>query len=154
MLAEDLVAILSQKLSTAVLVTGPDLASPGPTIRYVNRAFLSLTGYTADDIVGRDPRILQGPGTSRVALAAFSRALREEGSYHGVLTNYRRGGEPYLCEIDVRPLRDENGAVLAFVAFEREVVRRRGRPRAGSLGRYAPADESTEGELPGVFVRG
>ena len=99
MLAEDLVAILSQKLSTAVLVTGPDLASPGPTIRYVNRAFLSLTGYTADDIVGRDPRILQGPGTSRVALAAFSRALREEGSYHGVLTNYRRGGEPYLCEI-------------------------------------------------------
>ncbi|MGJ3262823.1 MAG: PAS domain-containing protein [Salinarimonas sp.] len=151
---EDLVATLSQKLSTAVLVTGPDLQWPGPTIRWVNRAFLSLTGYCADDLIGRDPRMLQGPGTSRIAVSAFSRGLREAGEYHGVLTNHRRGGEPYLCEIDVRPLRGPDGEPLAFVAFEREVTRRRGRPPAGTFGRYVPIDESTIGELPGVFVRG
>jgi hypothetical protein len=65
------------------------------------------------------------------------------------LENYRKGGEPYLCEIDVRPICGEDGLPLAFIAFEREVVRRRGRPSQAGAGRYRPLAEA---DLP-AFVR-
>lgn len=72
-----------------------------------------------------------------------ARSLREQGRFRGVLENYRRSGEPYLCEIDVRAIVDRTGRPEAFIAFEREVVRRRGRPPHDAAGRYRPSRRDT-----------
>ncbi len=60
------------------------------------------------------------------------------GRFLGCLRNYRKSGEEYLCEIDVRPILGRDGVLQAFIAFEREVVRRRGRPTEGGTRRYRP----------------
>lgn len=145
---ESTVALFADRLATAVVVTSSGLAAPGPIIRYVNPSFLRLTGYERHEILGRSPRMLQG---RRTRTEVMRDALAGRGSCHTVVTNYRKNGEPYLCEIDIRPIRDADGNVQAFVAFEREVVRRRGRPRAGLGGRFGVLDERTADELPGVF---
>lgn len=67
-----------------------------------------------------------------------ARSLRKKGCFRGVLQNYRKSGEVYLCEIDVRAIVDGTGRPGAFIAFEREVVRRRGRPSQDTAGRYRP----------------
>ncbi|GGK39673.1 PAS domain-containing protein [Salinarimonas ramus] len=149
----ELIALLAHHLATAVVITEPDLDFPGPTIRYVNPAFLALTGYQASELLGASPRLLHGPETSRTALAELVRALRDVGSFHGVLANYRRGGERYLCEIRAFRIDDDNGRPANYVAFEREVVRRRGRPRAGTLGRYKPVLAQTQDELVDLFAK-
>jgi PAS domain S-box-containing protein len=134
---EELIRTFAEHLTTAIVVTDAALKQPGPVIRYVNPAFCRLTGYAAEELVGDNPRQLQGPATQPMVIRTLSRALQERRRFHGVVSNYRKSGEHYLCEIDIRPIVGVGGGVESFVAFEREVVRPRGRPRRGDeLSRY------------------
>jgi PAS domain S-box-containing protein len=137
MTLDELVRAFSEHLSIGVVVTDPLLDAPGPILRYVNPAFCRITGYSAEELVGGSPRRLQGEATQRLTLRAFSRALRGGRRFHGVVVNYRKSGERYLCEIDARPLYGDGGSVARFIAFQREVVKPRGRPRENGL-RYRP----------------
>jgi PAS domain S-box-containing protein len=138
----ELVRLFAEPLDTAVVLTDVDLERPGPTVLYVNPAFARMSGYAESTVVGHSPRLLQGAGTRREITRQVARKLRAEGRFHAVLENYRSSGEAYLCELDVRPLLDRDGQPLAFIAFEREVVRRRGRPSRDVAGRYSPAAEA------------
>ncbi|MFC5555993.1 PAS domain-containing protein, partial [Methylobacterium iners] len=120
----ELVRLLAEPLDLAVLVTDAALDRPGPTILYANPAFVRMSGYASAEVLGRSPRLLQGKATNRVLARSLTRTLRTQGRFHGVLENYRKGGEVYHCEIDVRALCGGDGQPLAFIAFEREVVRR------------------------------
>lgn len=77
-------------------------------------------------------------------LDGFRRALATGERFHGYLTNYRADGAKYRVEIDCRPLRAASGLVEGFVSFEREVVRRIGRPSGGAAGRYEPRVTSND----------
>ena len=134
----ELVRLLAEPLDLAVLVTDAALDRPGPTILYANPAFARMSGYASAEVLGRSPRLLQGEATNRVLARSLTRTLRTQGRFHGVLENYRKGGENYYCEIDVRSLCGGDGQPFAFIAFEREGVRRRGRPSREGLGRYRP----------------
>jgi PAS domain S-box-containing protein len=134
---DELVRLFAEPLTTGIVLTDAALDSPGPVIRYANPAFCRLTGYAAEELLGRSPRMLQGKDTQPLTLRSLSRALRAGTRFHGVLANHRRSGEAYLCEIDVRPI-DGHDGVAGFIAFEREVVRSRGRPRDDGFGRFQP----------------
>ncbi|MGH1574723.1 PAS domain-containing protein [Methylobacterium sp. P31] len=135
----ELVRLFAEPFDTAVVLTDVDLERPGPTVLYVNPAFARMSGYAESAVVGNSPRLLQGARTRRELTRMIARNLRSEGRFHGVLENYRRSGEAYLCELDVRPLLGRDGQPVAFIAFEREVVRRKGRPSRDVAGRYTPA---------------
>jgi PAS domain S-box-containing protein len=138
MTLDELVRLFAEQLTTGILLTDAALDSPGPTICYANPAFCRLTGYAAEELLGRSPRMLQGRDTQAMAVRSLSRALRGSARFHGVLANYRKSGESYLCEMDVRPIHCRNGTPERFVAFEREVVRARGRPREHGFSRFRP----------------
>lgn len=136
----ELVRLFAAPLDLAVVLTDVDLERPGPTVLYANPAFARLSGYEFAEVVGGTPLILQGPDTNREAVRHLARLLRSEGRFLGCLRNYRKGGEEYLCEIDVRPILGRDGVPQAFIAFEREVVRRRGRPSSTGTRRYRATD--------------
>lgn len=149
----DAVREFAETLETGVVVTTAALDGGGPTIVYANPAMAELTGHSRDTLLGSTPRILQGKATSRFTLKALGEALRAGKPFHTCLTNYRANGEAYLCEIDIRPLRDGSGAVSGYVAFEREVVRRRVRVRPGQNARFKPIDAALEAEARGPLAR-
>ncbi|WP_289015468.1 PAS domain-containing protein [uncultured Methylobacterium sp.] len=132
----ELVRAFTQDAPVAVVLTDSTVNSPGPTILYANPAFGQLTGRDHHEVVGLSPRFMQGRETRRPRLDAFRRALAAGQRFHGFLTNYRGDGTKYLVEIDCRTLRDDAGTIQHFLAFEREVVRRIGRPASGAAGRY------------------
>jgi PAS domain S-box-containing protein len=138
----ELVKMFAEPLEVAVVVTDIDLERPGPTILYANPAFARMSGYAVPEVLGGSPRLLQGSGTSHEGTRSLARCLRTDGRFRGVLQNYRKSGEAYLCEIDVRAILDRDGRPEAFIAFEREVVRRRGRPSQDAAGRYRPLRSS------------
>ena len=121
-----------------VVITDTGIDLPGPTILYANPAFGELTGRSISEVIGLSPRFMQGRETRRATLDAFRAALRGGERFHGYLTNYRGDGTRYRVEIDCRPLRGASGGIEHFVSFEREVVRRVGRPALSSSGRYEP----------------
>jgi len=97
---------------------------PGPTILYVNPAYERMTGRSLAELVGRSPRIVQGPGTDAGVRARMRRALSEGQEFRGENVNYRRDGTPYRVEIYVTPIRDAHGVVTNFVSVERDISER------------------------------
>jgi len=101
----------------AVLVTD---AAIDQKIVYVNTAFERLTGYRSEELLGRSPRLLQGPSTDRTETARLGSLLREGKSFEGQAVNYRKDGTPFMMSWRVAPVRVE-GNIIAWVAIQREV---------------------------------
>jgi PAS domain S-box-containing protein len=108
-----------------MVVTDPRLAD-NPII-FANEAFCRLTGYTRGEILGRNCRFLQGPGTDRVAVDAIRDAVREERSIEIEIRNYRKTGEPFWNRLLLAPVRDTQGSLAYFFASQLDVTLERER---------------------------
>lgn len=106
---------------SGVMLTDADL-DDGPTILYTNPACERLTGYTAEEVLGRTPRIFQGPSTDRAVLAQLRTNLEQGHGYEGDVINYRKDGQPFVTSLRITPVR-AGGATVAFVATADDVTR-------------------------------
>src|SRR5579875_3604723 len=91
-------------------------------IVHANDAFLRLTGYGRADVLGRNCRFLQGPGTDGAELERLRAALRDDEPYLGELLNYRRDGTPFWNALAITPLHDEDGVTSHYVATQTDVT--------------------------------
>jgi len=148
----DLVKGFAHDLSIGVILTDAFTKERGPRIVYVNPALERLTGYESGSLVGNSPEILQGKATSPFTMRAMSSALRAGNPFHTCVTNYRADGESYLCQIDIRPISNSHGEIEHYIAFEREVARRRVRARPGQNARFKAIDAKTEVEAGSVLA--
>ncbi|MBC7781687.1 MAG: PAS domain-containing protein, partial [Proteobacteria bacterium] len=122
---ELLEASVSQLNDIVVITEAAPLDTPGPRILFVNDAFERITGYRREDVLGRSPRMLQGPQTDRAELARIRTALARSEPVHAELLNYTRSGEPYWIELDIVPVGVEGGTHTHFVAVERDITERK-----------------------------
>ncbi|WP_236960418.1 HWE histidine kinase domain-containing protein [Methylobacterium durans] len=109
----------------AILITSAELDEPGPRIEYVNPAFTRMTGYAAEEVVGRSPRFLQGPGTDRAVLDALRASLEAGDAAQGEALNYRKDGSTYVVEWLITPVREADGCISHWVSAQRDVTERR-----------------------------
>jgi len=111
----------------AVLITEaePFNAPGGPTIVYVNEAFTKMTGYQAEEVIGKSPRILQGPKSDRNELARLGNALRNWEPCEITTINYKKSGEEFWINFSVSPVADKNGWFTHWIAIERDVTIRK-----------------------------
>ena len=98
---------------------------PGPKVVYVNESFTRMTGYSSDEILGKTPRILQGPGTDRNRLDGIRAALSEGKPIRTEFLNYRKDGTEFWVEIDIEPVTDEHGNHTHWVSVQRDITERR-----------------------------
>jgi len=87
----------------------------------VNRAFEALTGYTRDEIVGRNCRFLGGAGTDPRARAALRSAVDEGRPTIVELINYRKDGRPFWNAVMLAPVLDTEAKVAMFIGSQMEV---------------------------------
>jgi PAS domain S-box-containing protein len=108
----------------AVLITEAEpLDEPGPRIIYVNEAFTEMTGYTAEEVIGKSPRILQGPNSNKEELAELGKALRNWEPYEITTINYKKNGEEFWINFTVTPVADDKGRYTHWVAIEHDVTK-------------------------------
>ena len=112
------------RLNDIVLITEAEPIDAGPRIVFVNDAFERLTGYRRDEVLGKSPRILQGPDTQRAELDRIRSALEQWQPVRSELLNYTKAGQPFWIEMDIVPLADEKGRYTHWVAVERDVSER------------------------------
>ena len=109
-----------------IIVTEAEpLDEPGPRIVYVNEAFERLTGYTRAEALGRSPRFLQGPATSRETLDLIRRHMQRWQATQCELVNYTKDGREFWIELDITPIADERGWYTHWVAVERDITNRK-----------------------------
>ncbi|WP_424135335.1 PAS domain S-box protein [Roseomonas chloroacetimidivorans] len=104
----------------AVMITDARLERPGPSIRYVNARFEAMTGYSAAEVIGLTPRILQGPRTERATLDRLRQALEDQHSFIGHATNYRKNGDSYINEWIISPIRAADGTLTHWLSIQRD----------------------------------
>ena len=109
----------------SITITTADLDLPGPTIVFVNPAFTAMTGYAAEEVIGKTPRILHGPKTERNLLEHMKKRLWQRQTFGCETINYRKDGTEFINEWNVAPIIDKNHQVTHFVAVQRDVTERR-----------------------------
>lgn len=123
--AADVFRSAIQQASESILITEAELDRPGPRIVYVNPAFTAMTGYAADEAIGKTPRILQGPRTERAVLDRLRERLSAGKMFRGEILNYRKDGTPFVMEWQVAPIRDASGTITHWVATQYDVTDRK-----------------------------
>ena len=101
-----------------LLITDPK--RPDNPIIYANSGFAVLTGYPVAEVLGRNCRFLQGPGTSASAIAATRHAIMNQERYEGDLLNYRKDGSSFWNHLSIAPIMSRDHGLL-FVGLQYDV---------------------------------
>ncbi len=110
-------SLILQKEYDALVLTDVD-----QTIKWVNKGFSKMTGYTAGYALGKTPKFLQGKKTEQDTNRRIRQRLENTEIFSEVVVNYRKNKEEYLCEITIIPLLNNNKHLTHFLAIEKEVA--------------------------------
>ena len=106
----------------AVPITMADATREDNPIIYANTAFERVTGYTKDEIVGSNCRVLQGPRTDAEDVAMLRDGIDAQRPVTVQILNYRADGTPFWNRITVTPIEDESGTVVRYLGFQEDVT--------------------------------
>ena len=109
--------------SNGLVISDPNL--PDNPLIYVNPAFEEMTGYTADEALGRNCRFLQGEDSDGEAISGLRDAIREGRDHTVVLHNYKKDGALFWNELSVSPVRNERGELTHFVGVQNDITLRK-----------------------------
>lgn len=94
-------------------------------IEYANEFFLANTGYSREETMGKNPRILQSGKTPMDTYQALWRALAAGQVWRGEFINCRKGGQEYFDEATIAPVRDASGRVTHYLSVQQDITERR-----------------------------
>jgi len=98
------------------------ITDPEGTIRYVNPAFESVTGYTRGEAVGQNPRILKSGQHDEEFYKKMWATLAGGGAWTGHFVNKKKDGTLYEEDATISPVKDESGKIINYVAVKRNVT--------------------------------
>jgi len=114
-----------QRLSTAI-EQSPEavvITDPNGLIQYVNPAFETITGYSTEDALGKNPHILKSGEHPDVFYSNLWKTIRSGKIWEGRLVNKRKDGSLYTEEASISPVRDTSGEITGYVAIKRDITK-------------------------------
>lgn len=121
--AEEQIRMLSQAVEQSpesIMIVGVD-----KRIAYVNPALLHITGYAADEVIGKTPRILHSGKTPPETYESLRSAMRRGESWKGEFINQRKDGSEYIELANIAPIRQPDGQVSHFVAVKEDITEKK-----------------------------
>ncbi|WEL21301.1 bacterio-opsin activator domain-containing protein [Halorhabdus sp. BNX81] len=106
-------------------ITIADATAPDEPLIYVNDAFVEMTGYEKEDAIGVNCRFLQGTETDAETTLELRDAVADEAAAAVELRNYRADGSPFWNNLEISPIRDDDGTVTNFVGYQQDITERR-----------------------------
>jgi len=91
-------------------------------ILYVNDAFLKMTGYTKEEIIGKNPKILQGLKTDRKELSKLNQAIRNNQTITSELINYTKNGKEFWSSINISPVFNSSEECINWIGIKRDIT--------------------------------
>lgn len=109
-----------QAAQRSFVITDPLL--PDNPIVYASQGFLELSGYSMDEVVGRNCRFMQGPETDQAQVLRLRQGIYEGVDTSACLLNYRKDGSTFFNQIFIAALRDINMKIVNYVGVQLEVT--------------------------------
>jgi len=104
----------------SIVITDPD-----GTIEYVNHKFCTLTGYSAAEAIGQNPRILKSGEMPPEQYAELWRIVSHGGNWQGEFHNKKKSGELYWESASIAPILDDQGRILRYLAVKEDSTQRK-----------------------------
>ncbi|MFM6154852.1 MAG: PAS domain S-box protein [Sphaerospermopsis kisseleviana] len=92
---------------------------------FVNTAFENITGYSVQEVIGKDCRFLQDKDRKQPALREIRKALQNQHSCNVILRNYRKDGSLFWNELSISPIYDDEGNLTHFIGIQNDVTARK-----------------------------
>lgn len=119
---EDVAPTAHALLASSTSFTVSDRGQEDDPLIWVDPAFERMTGYRVDDVVGRNCRFLQGPGTDRAEVYRIRRALEAGEAVGAELLNYREEGTAFWNALAITPVLDGDGRITHFIGVQTDVT--------------------------------
>jgi len=116
-----------RSVGDAILMTDPE-----QRVVYVNPAFTTLTGYTADDLLGKQSSLLGERAVDEQVLQSIGSALAKGEVWQGEMTGRRKDGRTYDATLTVAPVHDAEGRLTGYVSSHRDITHLKDLDRARS----------------------
>ena len=115
-----LLATAIEQAAETVVITDRDAK-----IQYVNPAFTRTTGYTHDEALGQNPRVLKSGQHDAKFYQELWATLAAGKLWHGEFTNRRKDGTLYMEEATIAPVRDASGEITNYIAIKSDITERK-----------------------------
>lgn len=102
-----------------------DANHPENPIIYVNPGFEQITGYSSDEVIGKNCRFLQGTDNDQSGIYAIKQAIQEKKKCCVTLRNYRKDGSIFWNEISISPVQDSQGNITHYIGVQTDVTDRK-----------------------------
>lgn len=114
---------LLDSLQDVVMISEAEpLGTTGPRVVYCNQAFEKMTGYTARELIGRTPRMLQGAESSEEGRRNIRQALKKWQPIKQKMLNYKKSREKFTVELNISPVMDETGWYSHWISIQRDLT--------------------------------
>jgi PAS domain S-box-containing protein len=111
-----------ENLSYSVVVSENSPEKDYPIV-FVNQEFVDLTGYSLEEVKGKNCRFLQGPDSSPQFKEGLKKSVKEGKSFSGVIKNYKKQGQPFWNKVNIKPIYDpETKSITHFLGMQKEVA--------------------------------
>jgi len=120
--------LLLDQFQDAIAASEDSFVMTDPTqsdnpIIYVNPAFEKLTGYSADEVIGKNPRFLQTTDNDQLALDRLRQALSAGEPGQAEIRNYRNDGTLFINKVTIYPLKDSDGQIVRWIGIQTDAAR-------------------------------
>lgn len=122
-LSEKMVGNIMDHIQIGVAITDPNLED-NPII-YINRGFTNLTGYSPEEVLGKNSRLLQGYDTDVETIQFMREEIQQKQAFSVEIINYRKNGEPFWNGLNVYPVYNDVDELQFFVGFQRDITERK-----------------------------
>lgn len=122
---EELLSSVVHFSQDSIIVTTKELDPPGPQIVYVNPGFTQMTGYLPEEVLGKTPKILQGPKTDPMVLHGLRQKLDAQEVFFGQAINYRKDGTEFWNEWHIEPIFNNKKELTYYIAIQRDITKRK-----------------------------
>lgn len=103
--------------SSAVFITDAD-----GNIEYINPKYSEITGYTSEQVIGKNPRILKSGNTEEQVYADLWETVKQGGEWKGELQNRKKDGSLYWSRSSISGVKDSSGQISHFIAIQDDVT--------------------------------
>lgn len=113
-------AMVARRTTNAVIITDENRI-----IQWVNDGFTRITGYTAEEVIGKTPDIFRAPNTESEAIDEMRVCVNAGIGCRVEVLNARKDGHPIWLDIDIQPLHDDTGQLSGFIAIQSDITERK-----------------------------